>query len=582
MPITLYSGALVPECYMLLVAPDWGTAPEIAYRVVTDQAEGGTGIEDRATESRALRLRLTASWQLSAAETVALRTALANLEDRRWGLPLAPDSDVSSWIHAPQRRVSWTDAGTVAVLAPGDAVPHPHVAPLLIARLVRREEIAVQGGAHYAVALTFEEDAPWDCRIDPAAGTVPTDWEWDPDYTSDPVDRSRDQLREVQLGGGRELGIAGADGTPRWGQAAAFTLQRAQIAALLRFFLDRRGSTRAFEVPSWCRPGADTPQQPHTLTARFDKDVLTIRYETPWWARLEVALWQEVALEEGTQEQAQRAMLYTFSQDGGSTVRLTSCEHALTTGGHTWTPARVEHRDHVGTLTLVGDACEIAVFAGEQNHPLRAALAGEAERRLFVTVTEAVLDASGAVTTTTEIFSGEVRSVQHSGDALVARAAAFGAVFSRVVPRFYVQRGCNYVLFDSCCTLAKAAHVRTGPVGGTLPSATVTFTPSAAPTGDYAAKWFAGGWLEVTGTDGQFHRRAVLDCSVAAGVWTLKLNRSLPATCAGQSASAYPGCDGNYSTCGAKFANADNFGGHPFVPDFISTSDGAGAAAKVK
>lgn len=100
-----------------------------------------------------------------------------------------------------------------------------------MARLVERAEIEVQGGAYYAVQLTFEEDSPYDCRIDPVTGTIPTEFEWDQKYATESEDLSRDQLRKIELGAGRELGVAGDDGTPRWGQAGAFTLDRDQIAA---------------------------------------------------------------------------------------------------------------------------------------------------------------------------------------------------------------------------------------------------------------------------------------------------------------------------------------------------------------
>lgn len=586
MPILYHTGSGIPDSFLLLVSPDWGPGVSIGYRLETEQVKGLTGIGDHAATSRALRLRCEATYQFSAAEAVDFRTALANLQDRRWGIPLAPDIDMPALLHAAQKRVSWTDAGTVAILAPGDAVPHAHVAPLLIARLVAEEEIAVQGGAHYACRLTFEEDAPWDCRIDPLAGTAPTEWEWEPDYASDPVARSRRQLRSVSLGEGRESGVAGGDGTPVWGQTAKLTLDRAEIVGLLRFFLDRRAGKKAFAVPSWCRPGVDTPQQPHTLTARFDKDILTLVFHTPWWAEAEVTLWQEVALEEGTQELASRHFLYTFTAEGSADVLMTSCEHALTWGGETWQPARISHDKLTQTLSPLGDVCDVAVFAGEQSSPLPAYALGEMERRLFVLVEEATVDDDGAVTAVVEKFSGEVRSVEHQDDTLVAKAAAFGAMFRRSLPRFFVQRGCNYCLFSELCGVAKAAHQRTGTVGGigdAFPSAVVWFDVTSPPTGDYASTWFAGGWLEVTDSTGKFHRRAIL-ASVHShdDTWTLNLNRPLPVEVLGQAGAAYPGCDGNYSTCGGKFGNADNFGGHPFVPDYISTSEGNGGSVKVK
>jgi hypothetical protein len=52
-----------------------------------------------------------------------------------------------------------------------------------------------------------------------------------------------------------------------------------------------------------------------------------------------------------------------------------------------------------------------------------------------------------------------------------------------------------------------------------------------------------------------------------SGALTVTIARD-PATlpAAGASVALYPGCDGVFSTCSAKFVNQLNFGGHPFLP----------------
>jgi hypothetical protein len=101
-------------------------------------------------------------------------------------------------------------------------------------------------------------------------------------------------------------------------------------------------------------------------------------------------------------------------------------------------------------------------------------------------------------------------------------------------------------------------------------------TPHTPASGDYFDTWLLGGWVEVLDGTGQLRRRGVLNCSQAAGVWTLTLNRPLPASCAEETATVYPGCPGDYSVCKAKFFNGAKFGGFPFMPKWITTASGKG------
>lgn len=575
----------VPECFVLLLEPDWSEPVKLTYSLASEQSEGLTGIEYRVPAHRSVRLRQTWTSLLDEAEAAALREALAVLAGRRFAVPIWPDAIALAPMHAGQKVISWNDAGAYSIDDPAGPFPYARYTPLLVGRLKSRPTINPMGGQHYAVELDLQEDSPFELRIDPAAGTTPGSFTWEPNWAEDLSDLSRDQLRISDIGQGRELGVAGANGTPRWGEAAGFCFDRDEAAAALRFWVARRGSVDAFSVPAWGRPGTATAVTPDTYQARFDADVLTYDFITPSVVETTLKFWQQVTLT-GSPPPSQagdaRGHCYTFRWDGGTTSRLTSWEHAIVYGSDTWVPARISKMQLRTTMESWGDECDVGLFAEEPGNPMAPILAGEAERRLSVEIAEVVLDASGAVLSFTEIFTGEVRSAELKGDKIVGKAASFGGVFARKIPHFFIQNGCNYSVFSVPCGLLKAAWATTGPVGGSLPGDSITFVPSAAPSGTYADKWFAAGWLEVTSTDGAFHRRAVLDCSESAGTWTLKLNRLLPATCAGQTATVYPGCDGNYSTCKAKFSNGARFGGHPFTPAFIATSEGSATSPKVK
>lgn len=575
----------VPECFVLLLEPDWSEPVQLTYALASEQSEGLTGIEYRVPAHRSVRVRQAWTCLLDETEAAALREALASLAGRRFAMPIWPDAIALAPMHAGQKILSWDDAGSYAIIDPIDPAPYARNTPLVVGRIKARPTVTPIGGKHYTVEFDIQEDSPFELRIDPASGTTPGSFTWEPDWAEEISDLSRDQLRVSELGQGREAGVAGTNGTPRWGESAGFGLDRDEAVALLRFWVAHRGSVDAFSVPAWGRPGVATPLTPDTYQARFDADTLTFVFRTPTVVECSLKLWQQVTLSGSpppSQAGAARGHCYTFRWEGGTTTRLTSWEHSVAYGGQTWVPARISKMQMRTTMESWGDECDVAVFAEEPGNPIAPILAGEAERRLSVEIAEVVLDAAGVVTSFTEIFTGEIRSAELKGDKLVGKAASFGGIFSRKIPRFYIQNGCNYSVFSGPCGLAKATWAKTGPIGGTLPGDSVTFVPGSAPSGTYADKWFAAGWLEVTGTDGSAHSRAILDCSESSGTWTLKLNRLLPATCAGQTASVYPGCDGNYSTCKGKFANGAQFGGHPFTPAFIATSEGTGTSPKMK
>jgi len=575
----------IPECFILLLEPDWAEPVTLTYRIASEQSEGLTGIEYRVPAHRSMRIAQSWVCLLDETEAAALREALASLAGRRFAAPLWPDAIALPPMHAGQKVISWDDAGSYSIDPAGGPYPYPRSAALVVGRLKSRPTLTPIGGQHYTVAFELLEDSPFDLRLDPATGTTPGTFTWEPDWAEEISDISRDQLRTSDLGQGRELGIAGTSGTPRWGEKATFSFDRDEAAAALRFWVGHRGSVDPFTVPAWGRPGTATALTPDNYQARFDGDALSYEFRTPTVIEAQMKFWQEVALT-GSPPPSQagdaRSHCFTFRWEGGTTTRLTAWEHPIAYSSQTWVPARVSKQQMRTTMESWGDECDVTLFAEEPGNPLAPLLAGESEQRLSVEIAEVSLDASGNVVTFTEIFTGEIRSAELRGDKLVGKAASFGGIFSRKIPHFLIQKGCNYSVFSGPCGLLKASWVITGAIGGTLPTDSVTITPASPPSGTYADKWFAGGWLEVTGTDGSAHRRAILDCSESSGTWTLKLNRLLPATCSGQTASVYPGCDSNYSTCKAKFSNGSRFGGHPFTPAFISTSEGSATSPKVK
>jgi hypothetical protein len=518
-------------------------------------------------------------------EKDSLRQALAQMADRRIGVPLWPDaySPSSNWLHAPQKVISWNQTGAYEITSATGSYTYAKAAPLLIGYLNKRPTIEPANGGLWNVKFDLYEDSPWDCRISPASGYVPTDFIWDPDWTGID-DLSRDQLRKVEIGQGRQVGMAGGDGTARWGQEAGIPLfSRGEIADFLRFWADRQGSVKPFSCPAWCQPSGATSSTPSSYVARFDKDLVEVTYKTPRVGYTKLKLWQEVAVSGGVPQYGPaRTYLYIFTWDQYPEVRLTSWEHALSAGGNEYTPSLVGHDQLRRTLSSLGDECNVTCFEGDASNPLKALVAGESERRLTVEILQAIVDSTGAVLNMAQVFAGEVISAETKDSTIIGHAMTQGGRFKRKLPRFFIQKGCNYTLGDACCKIAKSSLAVSGTLSGINTTSTVILTAAPTLPAGYANKWFASGWLDVTGTDGSHHRRAILDCSKSGSLFTLSLNRPLPSSCEGRTATAYPGCSGDYSECSGKFSNSANFGGFPWLPAYLSTSSGNGSTPKAK
>ena len=80
------------------------------------------------------------------------------------------------------------------------------------------------------------------------------------------------------------------------------------------------------------------------------------------------------------------------------------------------------------------------------------------------------------------------------------------------------------------------------------------------------ANWFADGWIQ-TGTGAAFQYATILESNVIdSTTHELVLNWPLHSATLTDVAKVVTGCDGKFGTCGTKFSNQINFGGHPRVP----------------
>lgn len=118
--------------------------------------------------------------------------------------------------------------------------------------------------------------------------------------------------------------------------------------------------------------------------------------------------------------------------------------------------------------------------------------------------------------------------------------------------RALYQRQCRHALYSTGCGVNKATY----GVAGTVDTAVQNqvFVTAAA---SFADNYFTGGMLKTA------EGSRVIVQHVGNSITLIS---PLPDMVGGKALTLYPGCDHTFDTCQAKFANAINFGGQPWLP----------------
>ncbi len=156
----------------------------------------------------------------------------------------------------------------------------------------------------------------------------------------------------------------------------------------------------------------------------------------------------------------------------------------------------------------------------------------------------------GQVTRGRTAFQAEMRGLAHVLNQPVGRAYSYG---------------CDAVLGDARCTvdLSDPAYSAAGAVAAVTDARRFT----AAGLGGFADGWFAGGKLSWTSGANAGRAMEIKRHGVAASTVTLELWLEMSEAIApGDAFTLTAGCDKQFSTCKAKFANAANFRGFPYMP----------------
>ena len=564
-PIVTHNGNTIA---LLTPSPNMGAGYSIAYTVATSLDEGLGGRESRRIRHEALRLEQTATYIFEATEADAFRKMLPNLGTAYVGVPLWCDALLGSqWsdrIHDAQYLVRFSDNAIVSSGISLDA--NTYYAPLLVGRLKDKPSGAALNEQVLELTLTVTEDSPWEYRIGPkdtvSNATFPGNLA--PDWTS-VEDRWADGIELERIGDGRVSSLDGEEKAPKWGEVAGFTLgSRSEIRTMVGFFAAARGRWASFTAPLWFRPGTSTAAVPHTTKTRFASDSLKLDFEAGDVATTQVSLWQvpwEVNGVAGeTPQQPARAFFYKFTYDlpTPEVTRWTNYEKPLTrTSDGTYTPARIEHDGLKYGLNLDGGKVNLRSdrFSG---NPLLRFIPFNAEAKLLLEIREGSPDAPDAATV---VWIGEITEATGLGKRISATGDVFGGVFERKFPRFLMQQGCNVTLFSTACGVNKATYEITGTLTTSIGNV-LTITCGSTQAADYYARGEV--WV---GSGSTLERRLILSSSPGSGTQVLTVDRPIVTNGAGGvSATFWPGCDGQFSTCGSKFSNKLRFRGHPFMP----------------
>lgn len=229
------------------------------------------------------------------------------------------------------------------------------------------------------------------------------------------------------------------------------------------------------------------------------------------------------------------------------TIRLTSGIEALTYAANVYTPATLS-RTSVPVATQTSSA-DVNVDLTLASPLTQAIITGVIPSKITVTIRRYQTVSATAII----LWTGYVADVAVSGDSASLRIASlYSELLDTQVSTALLQRTCNHVLYDAQCTMTRGglATTITGTSNG---GRNVTLSTTGAATDQY---YQHGEILHpITG-----ERRTILN-QVGNDIVIMA---AFPTGIA----NAYEisaGCNHSIGACRDKFANVENFGGHPLL-----------------
>lgn len=158
-------------------------------------------------------------------------------------------------------------------------------------------------------------------------------------------------------------------------------------------------------------------------------------------------------------------------------------------------------------------------------------------------------------------FSGRVTGVEDDLETTITCGSDL-MLLDTTMPRNIYQSDCSLELYDSQCTVSRAAFTEAGTVLAGSTATQILLSGPVRPSG-----YFARGGLQITSGVLAGAKVSIRAHIITGGNHVLVPVIPLDAApAAGTAVQIWPGCDKAQSTCTETFANLVHFRGYPYIP----------------
>lgn len=461
--------------WILIMPPvNWQSGVTVRHFWSRSLVERTTGLEQRASEQAAMRLRQRYVSLLDGVSAQSFRGLLGALGESRVLIPLWADvRDSANWSSRGydaecNAAVTLNSSGAVTAVTlfdNGASLPigATFYAPLLAGRLQRTRENLLKPDL-FSVEIDVVEDSPWAFRVG-AKQTAPEGWEWPINWRGRGEESSRDLLTPLRYEAGREVPLDG-EAVSKWQQKGSVLAVEGEWQELLAFWADKSGSQESITWESLATPGAETAQAPHDFDGTSGKgtmrlsDIIELRFSSPNAVTAEIAV-EQVLDSVATQVSDPRTKLIklALNVDGEETgaVYYTPWDAPISALSQTW--VSMSGKISVSRLrqSLRPQNESVTVKCKITDIPYAEAIAkSQLEYPITLTLYDCVLSDPIA----TELrFRGTLKATSIVGQEITMEFSLFGGLFERRLPRYEYTRTCNKTIYDANCAKTRPTEM---------------------------------------------------------------------------------------------------------------------------
>lgn len=285
---------------------------------------------------------------------------------------------------------------------------------------------------------------------------------------------------------------------------------------------------------------------------RFKEDSIEWEYLTDQIAQSEIVFLE--LTQEYTLQELGINPVYLYRVTQGSNVEYwTSHARNVSAASFLWTSQNIRHTGITRSLDFLDEGVKLVIHTRLGSHLFRSYLSGTPPLPTYVDIYQ-TFSPTFSLDLAIPIYSAEVKTVSFdSAGKIDLVLTSIMRISEHQIPRFLIQRSCNWRLFDAVtCRVGEATYRNTVIVTVFYEN---TFTSLEALS-------FASGWF----TLGKAKKGNEVRLIIEHVGDTITLNIPFSNLQVGDEIDITPGCDKNPGTCSSKFGNLLNFGGFPYIP----------------